>query len=170
MNILEGGGINQVGKDGLTPIIRAIDKKNINMVRLLIELGADVNQPVKEVFVGFTPMMVAVYEDNIDIVKLLTKKGADINTPIPEGPWAGYTPLAIAMCNNNDNLVDVLIKTLGADHQKATEFVARKSVAQIWGCTGTSQLDETTFKLEGLDDRFAIKLLSKYINDFSLQT
>lgn len=71
--------INQKDKDGLTPLINAIQDNNFLNVKMLIEEGADVNITDNS---GFSPLMIACLapdhtKDNLDIIKLLLNSGAD---------------------------------------------------------------------------------------------
>ncbi|MCX8524718.1 ankyrin repeat domain-containing protein [Chryseobacterium formosus] len=68
--------INSRGLDDVTPLMYAIMKRDITVVNILIENGADVNIPNKY---GKTPLMVAVdmFKDDDAIIKLLLENGAD---------------------------------------------------------------------------------------------
>jgi ankyrin repeat protein len=56
-----------------TPLTEAIQRGDIDMTTLLIQLGADVDFPSKD---GTTPLMKACATDNPNIVKLLLSEGA----------------------------------------------------------------------------------------------
>jgi len=59
------------------PILwRAADENYVNIVKLLIGKGADVNLPTRS---GTTPLMAAAKNRNVDIVKMLLKANANIN-------------------------------------------------------------------------------------------
>lgn len=68
--------INSRGLDDVTPLMYAIMKRDITVVNILIENGADVNIPNKY---GKTPLMVAadMFKDDDTIIKLLLDNGAD---------------------------------------------------------------------------------------------
>jgi ankyrin repeat protein len=61
---------NRGGGNPCTPIFIAIIIGDIEIVRLLISSGADVN--------AFTPICLAIFGD-IEIVRLLIAAGADVN-------------------------------------------------------------------------------------------
>lgn len=77
-----------------TKLHSAVSNESIELVKLLIENGANVNARDKE---GRTPLMVlAFHHDNIEIVRALLDGGADIetndnsaDTPIIEAAWGG---------------------------------------------------------------------------------
>ncbi|MBE9118939.1 ankyrin repeat domain-containing protein [Lusitaniella coriacea LEGE 07157] len=56
-----------------TPLIQAIDLKQVETVRLLLDSGAD----FQLTFWDFTPLGLAVSRGNLEIVKLLLNIGAD---------------------------------------------------------------------------------------------
>jgi hypothetical protein len=64
-------------KFGWTPLIAAINQRNINVAHFLISSGADVNIPDNQ---GETAIMWAtVSDENLEIVKDLIAHGADLN-------------------------------------------------------------------------------------------
>ena len=70
--------IGQIDEDGWTPMHRAIEINNIEIMKWLIfkSLGADLNFTN---FCGSTPLTFAILKGNLDIIELLVKSGADIN-------------------------------------------------------------------------------------------
>ncbi|OMI17612.1 ankyrin repeat domain-containing protein [Leptospira weilii] len=62
---------------GPSPLYVAIDNVNVEIVRLLLEKGADTNE--KNIFYGKSPLDLAIENENIEIVRLLLEKGADAN-------------------------------------------------------------------------------------------
>lgn len=70
--------INSKGVDDCTPLHYAIGKEDNNVVKILIDKGADLNIPDKN---GNTPLMSAtdMFDDDDTIIKLLLENGADPN-------------------------------------------------------------------------------------------
>jgi len=89
---------------GDTPLHTAVQVANLDIIKLLINRGADVNE-VKDF--GVTPLHIAVYNNNIEIAKLLLNSGADINSI---GYRQDYTPLHIAICGHNMEMIKFLIQ------------------------------------------------------------
>jgi len=81
---------------------------SVNIVKYLVEHGADVNKENKD---GDTPLIIAWQDE--EIVKYLIEHGADINI---ENEY-GNTPLIEAYERNNQNIIKYLIKH-GADVNK----------------------------------------------------
>jgi len=97
---------NVQNKLGLTPLIAAIIVNNIEIVKLLINFGSDLNQSYFE----FTPLNLSIFQDNAEIANFLINSGCNINN-IPE---KGTSPLFLAISNKNTALSLVLIDK-GAD-------------------------------------------------------
>lgn len=64
--------------DQSTLLMEAVSNEDLDMVKLLVERGADINA-VNDNLAGWTPLMFAVNEGNLEIVEYLIDKGADIN-------------------------------------------------------------------------------------------
>ena len=61
----------------MNPLIQAIENKNYNQLRLLIELGHDVN--VRDEY-GYSLLHIAIIQEaSIDLICLLIESGADVN-------------------------------------------------------------------------------------------
>jgi ankyrin repeat protein len=71
-----GADVNMSDKDGLTPIIYAIQSGDIKLVAKLIECGANVNRGTS---FGQTPAMWAAAKNKPQILELLIKSGADLS-------------------------------------------------------------------------------------------
>ena len=79
----------------------------VEVAKLLIEKGADVNTTISN---GFTPLYVACLNGDAELVKLLIEKGADVNPTKSDG----LTPLYGACLKGHAELVKLLIEK-GAD-------------------------------------------------------
>ena len=84
----------------------AIDKRDTELVRLLVEAGADVNQAG---FMSSTPLHRAIENGDVEIVKILVAAGADIN----KGGFMGGTPLSLAIEKGNKEIVKILLAAAG---------------------------------------------------------
>ncbi len=79
-----GAQLNPVNA-GRTPLMRAIEKKDLSMVEILLRRGADVNG---RNYQGLTPLMAAVVESSPAAAKLLLDAGADVNARSEDGRTA----------------------------------------------------------------------------------
>ena len=76
-----------------TPLCVAIQKGEFDLVKKMVEYGADVNEKSS----GMTPLMVAARYNKIDILKYLLANGADIRTKDDKGITAlKYAELSLA--------------------------------------------------------------------------
>ncbi len=110
-----------VTPSGETPLYPAIRHRDLALVRLLIERGANVNHQGRT---GQTPLMTAVMVDNAIIARLLLERGADLNLETIHGSSA--TRLALSP-GNSPQIAHVLLD-YGAD-PKEVDFL---SAALAW--------------------------------------
>ena len=94
-----------------TPLTEAMYDEEL--VRKLIDLGADVNLPAE--LTGFTPLMASLH--NIAITELLIEKGADIEAKDDDG----INALVYAASFNNEEMVKFLLEK-GADANTVCEI------------------------------------------------
>ena len=90
---------------GDTPLMMAIDRSTVAVVKTLIESGADVNQgsPYHN---GLSLITFAVKENRMKIVKVLLNNGVNIDAP----DEAGNIPLVLAIKQNNLKVVKLLVQ------------------------------------------------------------
>ena len=70
----KGVNVNAKTRYGATALSYACDKGHVEVVRLLVERGADVNS--KDTFYGEVPLGWALSHDHVQVIKLLLDKGA----------------------------------------------------------------------------------------------
>jgi ankyrin repeat protein len=79
--LLDAGLSSRASCGGISLLSVAVMKSGPELINLLLERGADVNEAVEDGdFKGWTPLMAAVFENKPDIVDLLVRKGAEPNT------------------------------------------------------------------------------------------
>ncbi len=115
-------GIDPVGADGCTPLNYAAHNDRPDMIRLLLDRGADPN--IRNIW-GMTPLHTAVWRNCPGVVTLLLDSGADPEIKTNEG----WTPLHYANLCGRRELVDMLLKRgLSAD---AEDSEGRKP-SELW--------------------------------------
>ncbi len=85
----------------------AIEEEDEELVRMLVEAGADVDVPG---WMDETPLHAAIEKGNVEIVRTLVEAGADVNKP----GWMGQTPLALAVEEGNADILEILISATPA--------------------------------------------------------
>src|SRR5690606_27887376 len=96
-------------REGMTPLALAAMTGNADIVRQLLDAGADVNRPLAN---GETPLMMAARTGDTDTIQLLLDRGADINA---RENLRGTTALMWAAANRNAPALRLLLAN-GADH------------------------------------------------------
>jgi ankyrin repeat protein len=96
---------------GPTILESAVYIGNKQIVKVLLDAGADVNHPASLRW-GHTSLQIAVKEGDIQLVDMLLDAGADVNQPASR--VGGQTALQIAVQEGNVQLVNILLDA-GAD-------------------------------------------------------
>ena len=96
------GKVSEFGRSKLNSLSTQNENNKINLIKILLEKGADVNAPDKD---GKTPLHLAIECKDTALIKLLLEKGADVNVPYKDGK----TPLHIAMSSKNLSFALVLL-------------------------------------------------------------
>ncbi|NIP28151.1 MAG: hypothetical protein GWN67_26475 [Phycisphaerae bacterium] len=71
-----GADVNEKDDNGWTPLLKAIQRNQVRAVEMLIEKGADVNEPLDEVIRKRSPLKLAIDMEHKEIAKLLRTNGA----------------------------------------------------------------------------------------------
>ncbi len=106
--------VNQPIKDGFSVLNAAAENGHLEVVKFLIEHGADVNQPVED---GSTALLLAAEEGHTAVVEyLLTCQGIKLNLENEDGE----TALSVATASGHTDIVNALssYQTLVAEEQE----------------------------------------------------
>ncbi|KAL9696031.1 hypothetical protein quinque_015316 [Culex quinquefasciatus] len=114
--LAQGVDVNRRARHGLTPLMLASFARQTNMVKLLLDRGANVN--LGTYGDGYMPLHCAAHKNCPEMIRLFAKKGADVNCLAKS---MGYTPLQEAIRNKAAKAVHLLL-SLGADPDVDTMF------------------------------------------------
>lgn len=90
----------------------AAESNNEELVRILLDAGADVNGRARY---GHTALKAAATNQNIELTKVLLKRGANVNDRAGSSLWRrAMTPLQVASFHGNFELARILLEA-GAD-------------------------------------------------------
>jgi ankyrin repeat protein len=138
---------------GLTPLVYAARENCMECARILVEVGADVNQ---RTFYGWTPLLVATQNRHYKLAEYFLEHGANPNTPNN----GGWTPLYLATDNRNIEGGDYPVRAPDMDHLDFIKLLIAKGAnvnARICGveskpdkCSGDSTETRTNFTMQWL--------------------
>ncbi len=128
----KGIHIDQVRAVGGTPLFDALEEGKMEIVRLLVESGANINTPGREVVGRFdslgTPLNYAVGKGDISLVRYFIKHGANINF---HGN-ASNSPLHVAAGDGRFKIAQLLISQGARVNAKAWENLSPLHGAARW--------------------------------------
>lgn len=107
--IARGADVNELDPNGDAPLVMAAYLGHTEIVRLLLDAGADVT--AVDPGMKATALHAAAYAGRTDAARLLIEHGIDIDR---QGPKNGYTALHDAIWENNIDTARVIIDA-GAD-------------------------------------------------------
>ena len=81
---------NAYDENGITPLNTAVQNRNLEAARLLINNGADINKKNES---GLTALHIAALHGNMEIIELLFAQEEPLHT---EERWKGRTPAELA--------------------------------------------------------------------------
>ncbi|CAG9977270.1 unnamed protein product [Clonostachys byssicola] len=89
-----------------TALLRAIGKKDVRLVRMLLDRGADIQRPARNVLKR-TPLQQSCEQGYFQMIKFLLDNGADLNAPAALN--GGATALQLAAIQGNADIVLFLL-------------------------------------------------------------
>jgi TonB family protein len=117
----------------MNPILKAAQFNRLQVVKILVENGADVDFVDK---FGNTPLMIASQKGYVDLAEYLIEYNADVNAKT----LIGYTPLLYALEFGQPEIAEILIEN-GADVQVIDKY--NRSTLIHAATRGYSELVET---------------------------
>jgi ankyrin repeat protein len=97
--------VNEVAKDGMTPLLLACRNGHPEIARALLERGANPN--LKDRLMKATPGHKAAFFGRAKILNMLCQAGLDLDA---QGPYNGYTALHDAVLNSHIEAARVLVE------------------------------------------------------------
>ena len=114
-----GANVNSTSEDrSFTPIFLASRHNHVELVELLINNGASVNEGTKD---SYTPLHAAAISGNMRIAELLINNGAKIDSKSTGDSSPGETPLHVAAFTDQVDLARLLVKH-NANINSTTEY------------------------------------------------
>eukprot|EP00834_Sanchytrium_tribonematis_P004783 NODE_254_length_11700_cov_0.671580.p7 type:complete len:195 gc:universal NODE_254_length_11700_cov_0.671580:6949-7533(+) len=98
--------INQLDKYGELPLLAAVDKNNIEMSKLLLRFGADVNKKTGK-YNGRSPFLLSIWREHTSLVELMLER-ADFSI-CDDGNSGVFHQVCLAAVPNSQ-ILDVLKK------------------------------------------------------------
>ena len=83
--LADGGDYEYIGKGGYTPLLQAAAKGNIEIIKMLIDLGANVNAAEND---GWIAIMFPAFQGRADVLDALFDAGADALQTNKQGKYA----------------------------------------------------------------------------------
>lgn len=122
--LLDRGVDINARESGTTPLTQAIWYRHSSTAKLLIERGADVNQPAAVIHGYDTPLAIAAARGNFEVINLLINKGADLE-------------YALSMCRQKSDTI------LVGHHYKSCQaaLTSVKAKQQAVKIPGISKID-----------------------------
>jgi ankyrin repeat protein len=112
----DGGLAGAFAPDGFHPLGLAAFFNHPEVVRFLLERGADVDAVARNARVQTTALQAAAASGDVASARLLLDAGADVNAAQP----GGFRPLHSAAANGSDELAGLLLER-GADRAARTD-------------------------------------------------
>ncbi len=126
----QGADVDQVARDGNTPLLIAAKFGYTEIIRTLLEKGADPNKVDR--LMKATPGHKAGFFGHAEITRLLVKHGLKLDA---QGPYNGYTALHDALLNRHEETAEVLIRAGASVTIKGIDGKSPRDLAQAMGLT-----------------------------------
>lgn len=115
--------LNAVNCDGENLLHVAVLWRDIDMIRKLIAVGININQPGD---LGFTPLHEACSQGSMEMVKLLVEAGADVFALSEGSP-----PFTLARSQKHDHLCDYLAPVMASKQKEDPNIWVRARIRQL---------------------------------------
>lgn len=144
-----------------TPLLLAIQARNLKIVQLLISSGADVNKTGKKPDgEELVPLIEAIVRNETDIAKELIRHGADIKKhKIVEG--GKLTTLELSIVHNNAEIVKELLKAGAVDDDLTIGEAGRLTIAAALSDNEEIMKIVSVYVSPDKDENYIFKMMSE---------
>lgn len=125
MSISKDLDLNIVDSDGETLLWKAVQRKEIGVVKALVNAGANINIPDKA---GWTPLHIAVMNQDVNMVEVLLRCNPEINAQNKYGNTAIW--IAVYYAKGRDNIINLLLDAGADPYQKNNTGINAIQLAQ----------------------------------------
>ena len=139
--IAKGANVNASWRYGETPLFFACDRGFTQVVKVLLEHGAEVN--IKDTFYGMTPVMRAAYKDHVDVVKMLLARGASADSVLMSGAEYGKLDLVKAALDSGKVKKESLSWALSTAYREK-----HPEVAELLKAAGATPLPPANYVID----------------------
>ncbi|MBP0011684.1 MAG: ankyrin repeat domain-containing protein, partial [Roseofilum sp. SID3] len=98
-------GSPNIAVGGITPLYLAAREGHFEVVRLLVEYGAEVNPKASDGYPAYSPIFAAIYHKRDRIVEFLLKNGVELDTAL----------CAVMVYTEEKNVMEELMKAYSVD-------------------------------------------------------
>jgi len=100
----KGADKNKADTGGYTPLIKASVANQVEVVRLLIDAGAEKDSVTRDH--GFSALHFAASSNHVEVARFLVEAGA--NRIVPSSQMDGFTALDLAVTEGHTEVVELL--------------------------------------------------------------
>lgn len=125
--------VSKENDKGRTPLVVAVIYSREELIRSILEAGADPNQVSTD---GSTALTEAAYKGILSIIELMLKYGAKVDLPQKQG----WTPVLFAVNQNNYPATKLLIKNSANVNKKNDKGATPLQLASMNGHTAITRL------------------------------
>lgn len=139
--IAKGANVNAYWRYGETPLFFACDRGFTQIVKVLLDHGAEVN--IRDTFYGMTPVARAADKDHVDIVKMLLAKGASADSVLMMGADDGKLDVVKAALDTGKVKKESLSWALAAANREK-----HPEVAELLKAAGATPLPPANYAVD----------------------
>lgn len=155
--------VNQLDEYGFTPLIEAAIADNLQIAKMLVDYGADVDL---QDMTGGTALHWAAENNNLSLAQLLLEKGANPNAYT----FAGQPVLVMPLLRQQQLLKNILLK-YGANLDFSKDYINAKLLGHMFELVGTADIVDlknnfVELDFEGFYLEFSLAIIAESLAQF----